>query len=253
MADSELDHPDGSSFPGDPRLLLAATVVVVGSAAYLWRANLAQVSSSYLGRVAGAGAGQGVRGCAADGDAGFRAPPDAGSKPEGAGSVPDDKGAKGARSKERRRRGKDPLKDLVKGGKKLKGLAALSIPGDDARSASTPPHLHEPPSSSHSIPPSAGPSPRRNGRLADAQAYIDSRPDGVTDDEDAMCSSVSGLSHANERATKSSKPRSMTRIRMAEMGRGTGTTTSAFQDVSTYLVLVASYAQRSCGMTSGVL
>ena len=27
MADSELDHPDGSSFPGDPRLLLAAIIL----------------------------------------------------------------------------------------------------------------------------------------------------------------------------------------------------------------------------------
>ncbi|KAL1730900.1 hypothetical protein EV714DRAFT_236477 [Schizophyllum commune] len=220
MADSELDHPDGSSFPGDPRLLLAATVVVVGSAAYLWRANLAQVSSSYLGRVAGASVGQGVRGCAADGDAGFRALAETASKPEGAGSVPDDKGAKGARSKERRRRGKDPLKDLVKGGKKLKGLA-LSIPGDpaDARSASTPPHLHEPPSSSHSIRPSAGPSPRRNGRLADAQAYIDSRPDGVTDDEDAMCSSVSGLSSCPTEASSSRAEASSSRVRASSRAR----------------------------------
>jgi len=37
---------------------------------------------------------------------------------------------------------------------------------------------------------------------------------------------VSGLSQAKERAIKSSNPRSMTKISIADSGRGSGTTTS---------------------------
>lgn len=192
MADSEQDN-SAAPFPADPRLLLAATVVLVGSAAYLWRSNLPTVAQ-YLGRNG-------------DGSAASVSPADGTER-----ANEEARELKAARSKERRRRGKDPLKDLVKNGKKLKGLALSTIPGDsgDARSApflstashsTQPPHLHSQTfQSSRSI---SSSSSRRVAHLGDAQAYIDSRNDGASDDEDPMCSSVSVLSSCPTEASSS--------------------------------------------------
>ena len=117
-------HGDHDALPvADSSLFVAATLaalVLAGSAlvyrqTYEQRGKLTQPSEQFT---------------PGDADAEKHQPLDAHSDATGASSSahdPDSKDFKSSRSKDRRRRGKDPLKEILKGGKKLKSAATTPV------------------------------------------------------------------------------------------------------------------------------
>ncbi|KAJ7087748.1 hypothetical protein C8R44DRAFT_893004 [Mycena epipterygia] len=118
------------------------------------------------------------------------------------GANDDGKDAKNARSKERRRRGKDPLKEILKGGKKLKMLAVAPRDRDDtgsSTSASTSPlpQIIQSGSSQRSASVSTS---SRSVSSSTAQSGFDSAAVLDSDDGDATPATTSRKGHSNDRA-----------------------------------------------------
>ncbi|KIY52186.1 hypothetical protein FISHEDRAFT_56161 [Fistulina hepatica ATCC 64428] len=171
MNNGEQQH---SPFVADPRVLVAATIVLAGSAAYLWRSNVPSdfVRTSFgSSTAAGAVATRGT-------DPGNGSHGNAGAK-----------SIKGPRSKERRRRGKDPMKELLKNGRKSKGLQRLSRVEDDTPlpfPATLEQGQQQQPKRARDVSCSSSRS------MASGHTFADSKSShGCTDDEDGIFSSVS--------------------------------------------------------------
>ncbi|KAJ6584277.1 hypothetical protein B0H10DRAFT_869180 [Mycena sp. CBHHK59/15] len=121
-----MDDTEQDSLHADSTVLVATTIatLVLAGSAFICRSGRRLTLASALSRTDPDGSKHPLKAHAADN------------------ASDDAKDAKAARSKERRRRGKDPLKEILKGGKKLKALGIVPRDRDDigsSTSASTSP------------------------------------------------------------------------------------------------------------------